>query len=66
MSLFCLRGAWLAREAALEFQYRGSSVNNIVKGFPGGVLEVIALLLDEVLKTVLRCSFRVKYSFNSL
>jgi hypothetical protein len=31
-----LREAWLARETALEFQYKRPGVNNVIKRFLGG------------------------------
>ena len=57
MSQFGSRGAWLAREAALEFQYRGPGVNNMMKGFPGGFFRGVALPLDKVLEAVFGRSY---------
>jgi hypothetical protein len=52
-----LREAWLARETALEFQYKKPGVNNIIKGFLGGFFKEIALLLNKILKAVSECLF---------
>jgi hypothetical protein len=45
------------RETALEFQYRGPGVNDVMKGFLGGFFGGVVLLLNKILKAVFGCSF---------
>ena len=58
--------AWFRRGIAPEVKYRGSSVNDILKGFLGVMVRAIASLLNKILKAVLFSPFRVKYRLDCL
>jgi hypothetical protein len=49
-----------------EVKHRSSSINNILKGFPGVIVRAIALLLNKISEAVLFSPFRVKYRLNCL